>query len=46
MEDYIKNLRKKIGHAKVILNYAGCVFFNEDEKLVLQKRSDCNAACL
>lgn len=42
MEDYIKGLRKKVGHDKVILNYAGCVFFNEGGKLVLQKRSDCN----
>ena len=42
MEDYIKGLRKKVGHDKVILNYAGCVYFNEDGKLVLQKRSDCN----
>lgn len=41
MEEYIQNLRKKIGHDPVILNYAGCVFFTDDGKLVLQKRSDC-----
>lgn len=42
MEEYIINLRKKIGHDKVILNYAGCVFFTDGGKIVLQKRSDCN----
>ncbi|MCM1285929.1 MAG: NUDIX domain-containing protein [Acetobacter sp.] len=42
MEDYIKKVRKKIGHEELILNYAGCIIFDEQGRLLLQKRSDCN----
>lgn len=41
MEDYIRKLRKKIGHERVILNYAGCIIIDEQNKILLQKRSDC-----
>ncbi len=42
MEDYIKRVRKKFGHDELILNYAGCIIFDEQGRLLLQKRSDCN----
>lgn len=42
MEDYIKKIRKKVGHERIILNYAGCIIFDERKRLLLQKRSDCN----
>lgn len=41
MEEYFRKLRKKIGHERVILNYAGCIIFDEQNRLLLQKRSDC-----
>lgn len=41
MEEYIKKIRKKIGHDSLILNYAGCIIFDEQNRLLLQKRSDC-----
>lgn len=41
MEEYIKKIRKKFGHDELILNYAGCIIFDEDDRLLLQKRSDC-----
>ncbi len=28
MEDYIKKVRKKFGHDELILNYAGCIIFD------------------
>lgn len=42
MEDYIKYIRGKIGHNMIILNYAGCIISDERNRLLLQKRSDCN----
>lgn len=41
MDDYIKKLRKNLGHDRLILNYAGCIIFDEQNRLLLQKRSDC-----
>ena len=42
MDNYIKKIRKKFGHDELILNYAGCIIFDEQNRLLLQKRSDCN----
>lgn len=41
MDNYIKKVRKKFGHDELILNYAGCIIFDEQNRLLLQKRSDC-----
>lgn len=41
MEDYIKKIRKRVGHEALILNFAGCIIFDEQNRLLLQKRSDC-----
>ncbi len=41
MDDYIKNLRIKVGHDRIILNYAGCIIFDDKNRLLLQKRTDC-----
>ena len=40
--DYIKSIRPKLGHDKIILNCAGAVVCREG-KILLQRRSD-NAA--
>lgn len=40
--NYIKDLRKKIGHEPVILCSCGCLIFNEKGQVLLQKRSDDN----
>ena len=37
--DYIHELRKEIGHRKIILNCAGAVIA-QDGKILLQRRSD------
>ena len=37
--DYIKSIRPKLGHQKIILNAAGAVIVRED-KILLQRRSD------
>lgn len=42
MDDYIKWLRKKVGHDTLVLNYAGCIIFNDAGRLLLQRRDDCN----
>lgn len=42
MDNYIKKVRKKFGHDELILNYAGCIIFDEKGRLLLQKRADCN----
>ena len=39
-QDYIKNLRKKVGHEPLILNFAGGVLVNDQDEILLQKRSD------
>lgn len=41
MDDYIRKVRKKFGHDALILNYAGCIIFDENNRLLLQKRADC-----
>ena len=41
MEDYIKKVRRKVGHDELILNYAGCIILDENNRLLLQKRADC-----
>ena len=41
MEDYIKRVRSKVGHDELILNYAGCIIFDEQNRLLLQRRTDC-----
>lgn len=41
MEDYIKKIRRKVGHDELILNYAGCIICDEQNRLLLQKRTDC-----
>ena len=41
MDDYIKKIRKNLDHDRLILNYAGCIIFDEQNRLLLQKRSDC-----
>ena len=40
MANYINWIRSKIGHEKVILVFAGGCLFNEDGKVLLQKRGD------
>lgn len=35
------NLRNKVGHDELILNYAGCIILDDKNRLLLQKRSDC-----
>lgn len=42
MDNYIKWLRKKVGHNTLILNFAGCIIFDDEGRLLLQKRSDCS----
>ena len=41
-KDYIKWIRSKVGHEKIILVYAGGCIFNENGEILLQKRADCN----
>lgn len=40
MSDYIKDLRKKIGHSPVILTFASGLLVNDKDEVLLQKRSD------
>lgn len=42
-QDYIKTLRKKMGHEPIILNFAGGILVNNKNEILLQKRSDFNA---
>lgn len=41
MEEYIKKVRKKFGHERLILNFSGCILLDNQNRLVLQKRADC-----
>ncbi|WEA89461.1 NUDIX domain-containing protein (plasmid) [Lactobacillus gasseri] len=41
--DYIKNIRKKIGHQPLIITYAGGLLVNNNDEILLQKRSDFKA---
>lgn len=40
--NYIKNLRQFIGHKPIILCSCGCLIFNNQGQVLLQKRSDDN----
>lgn len=42
-QDYIKTLRQKVGHEPIILNFAGGILANDQNEILLQKRSDFNA---
>lgn len=42
-KEYIKALRKKVGHEPIILNFAGGILANDKNEILLQKRSDFNA---
>ncbi|EEJ72006.1 NUDIX hydrolase [Lactobacillus ultunensis] len=42
-KDYIQDLRQKVGHAPLILNFAGGILVNEKNEILLQKRSDFNS---
>lgn len=41
-KDYIKWIRGKVGHEKIIIVYAGGCIFNDSGEVLLQKRADCN----
>ena len=38
--DYIKEIRKRLGHDPIILCACGCLIFNEKGQVLLQKRRD------
>lgn len=40
--NYIKEIRKHIGHKPIILCSCGCLIFNDKKQVLLQKRSDDN----
>ncbi|WP_251716602.1 NUDIX hydrolase [Lactobacillus agrestimuris] len=40
MSDYIKDIRKKVGHDPLILTFASGILTNDDNLILLQKRSD------
>ena len=40
--EYIKKLRKYIGHDPILMCACGCLIFNEKGQVLLQKRSDDN----
>jgi len=42
-KDYIKDIRKKVGHAPIILTFAGGILANKRNEILLQKRSDFNS---
>lgn len=39
-KDYIRWIRSKIGHEKIILAFAGGCIFNDQGKVLLQRRGD------
>jgi ADP-ribose pyrophosphatase YjhB (NUDIX family) len=39
MKDYIKWIRKKVGHDQIILNFSGACIINNKGQILLQKRS-------
>ena len=41
-QDYIKWIRSKVGHEKIILIFAGGCIFNEKREVLLQRRGDSN----
>lgn len=42
MTDYIKDIRSKVGHEEIILNFAGGILVNNRNQILLQKRADLN----
>ena len=42
-KDYIQDLRQKVGHEPLILNFAGGILVNKKNEILLQKRSDFNS---
>ncbi len=40
--DYIKYIRSKVGHEKIILVFSGGCLFDENRRVLLQRRGDCN----
>ena len=40
MQNYIQNIRSKIGHEKIILAFAGGCIFNDKGEVLLQRRGD------
>ncbi len=38
--EYWKELRKKVGHDKIMLNCVGAAIFNDNHQVLLQKRSE------
>lgn len=40
--EYIKNIRKAIGHDPIILCACGCLIFNDKGEVLLQRRADDN----
>lgn len=40
MPDYIRFLRDRVGHAPILLNFAGGVVTNDDGQVLLQRRGD------
>ena len=41
-QDYIKWIRSKVGHEKIILTFAGGCVFNRKGEVLLQRRADSN----
>ena len=41
-KDYIRWIRSKVGHEKIILTFAGGCIFNEQGEVLLQRRGDSN----
>jgi len=41
-KNYIKWIRKRVGHDKIILVHAGGCVFNDNGEVLLQRRGDCN----
>ena len=40
MEDYIKQIREKVGHMPLVLSVAGCLILDEHDRVLLQHRTD------
>ena len=41
-QNYIQWIRRKVGHEKIILTFAGGCIFNEEGEILLQRRGDSN----
>ena len=42
MDSYLRRIREKVGHEKLILTFAGGCIFNEKGEVLLQRRGDSN----